>query len=99
MPSRRLAHRWLNLSHLDQVIDVDGGSAWLEEFDQALNKCSRLLLRFGDDARDRVAAALAERLAHRYDRGYALSGFRIVTVTRSTGRWELRIQMDDMEIH
>jgi hypothetical protein len=97
-PSRRLATQWLNLSCVDPVIDVETNALWEEELDRALAKVSRLRLRFGELARDRVAAALAGRLARRYDRGYALSGFRVAAVTHLGIGWEFLIRIDDMEI-
>ncbi|HRQ58634.1 MAG TPA: protein DpdJ [Azoarcus taiwanensis] len=98
LPSRRLARHWLNLSRIDEVIDVATGAKWLQELDEVLARASRVRLRFVDTERDQVGLALAERLAHRYDRGYALSGFRVAAVTRHNDGWELLIRIDDMEV-
>jgi hypothetical protein len=99
VPSRRLASQWLHLGYVDQVINVGAGSEWAETLDQALAKGNRLRLRFEDAARGRVSAALVERLAHHYDRGYVLSGFRVTEVTRHNGGWELLIWIEDMEVY
>ncbi|GAB3647294.1 protein DpdJ [Ramlibacter alkalitolerans] len=99
LPSRRLARQWLNLTQVDQVIEVESNTAWMQELDRALAKVSRLRLRFGETARGEVGAVLAERLAHRYDRGYVLSGFRVAAVTRHGRGWEILLRVDDMEVH
>lgn len=97
LPSRRLARQWLDLDHVEHVIDVGTGVEWLTELDKALAGVSRFRLRFDEATRGQVSSALAERLARRYDRGYALSGFRVAAVTRQSSCWDLLIQIDDME--
>ena len=99
VPSRRLAHQCLKLTNADRVINVTDRDDWLAELDQALANGSRVRLRFSDAERGRVGAALADRLARRYDRGYALSGFRVSEVTHNADGWELLIRIDDMEMH
>jgi len=98
LPSRRLARGWLNLAHADRVIEVAPGEAWLVELDQALASGSRVRLRFSDAARDSVGAALAARLAQRYDRSFSLGTFRIAALVHNADGWELLIQIDDMEM-
>ena len=95
LPSRRLANQWLDLNHIDQVIDVGPGFEWEDRLDQMLAEGRRLRLRFDTEARDRVSSALAERLAQQYDRGYVLSNFRITAVRRRGDTWELLIRTDD----
>jgi hypothetical protein len=97
VPSRRLAQRWLNLGHVDHVITAGQNDQWVSELDAALTSRSRFRVRCDDLTRDRVAAVLAERLAQKHDRGYALSGFRIAAVKRTGNRWETLIRIDDME--
>ncbi|MNR31529.1 hypothetical protein D3C85_1490450 [compost metagenome] len=56
-------------------------------------------LRFGDIQRTEVTAALVQRLASQYDRGYTLGGFFIASVTRHASDWEMLVRIDDMEVH
>lgn len=99
VPSRRLARSWLGHTDADAAIFVDAGDAWLCRLDEALRGASRFRLRFGDGDRDRAARALTSLLARRFDRGYAMSGFRIASLVRREGGWEALIRIDDMEVH
>lgn len=98
-PSRRLARRWLNLTQIDQIIEVDSTGEWKDQLDLALATNTRLRLRFGDIQRTEVTAALVQRLASQYDRGYTLGGFFIASVTRHASDWEMLVRIDDMEVH
>ena len=97
VPSRRLAQRWLNLGHVDHVITAGQDDEWLSELEAALASRSRFRVRCDATTRDRVGAALAERLATKHDRGYILSAFRVAGVTRTGNGWETLIRIDDME--
>lgn len=99
VPSRRLARQWLSQVGVDPVISVETDDEWRQRLEEALGTVSRLRLRFSDADRDRVAIALSGLLARRYDRGYALSGFRIASLVRREGGWEILIRIDDMEVH
>jgi hypothetical protein len=98
LPSRRLARQWLNLDGIDRVIEAGLSDNWLKDLDDALATANRLRLRFPEALRARVASALAERLARRYDRGFAASGFRVTAITRRRSSWEAVLRLDDVEI-
>lgn len=98
VPSRRLVKRWLNLSDVELVIVVGQGDEWLGQLDSALIGRCRIRVRCGETDRDRVGAALVERLAKKHDRGYVLSGFRVAAVTKTRKGWETLIAVDDMEV-
>ena len=97
LPSRRLAQHWLNLIEVDQVIQVDSTAKWIAELDAALVSGTRIRLRYVEAERDQVSAALISRLASQFDRGYALAGFRLVSVFRVSGGWETHLRVDDVE--
>lgn len=99
VPSRRLARQWLNQAAPDPVVVVESGDAWLRHVEDALRSVARLRIRFEDADRDRVVASLMGLLARRFDRGYALSGFRIGALARRDRLWELLVRIDDMEVN
>jgi hypothetical protein len=99
VPSRRLARQWLNQVAPDPVIVVEAGETWLQRVEDALRSVARLRIRFENGDRDRVVASLMGLLARRFDRGYALSGFRISALTRRDRAWELLVRIDDMEVN
>ena len=95
--SRRLSKQWLNLTEVDNSIDVDSASEWVDDLHTALIASSRIKLRFSNAKRTLVCTELSARLANRIDRGYSLSAFRISSMTRVGDTWELLLRVDDME--
>lgn len=96
-PSRRLAQQWLNLGHVDHLIEAREEGSWLPMLDDALATRSRFRIRCTEASRSSVGKALAERLAIRHDRGYVLAGFRVASVHRVGTRWEVLVRIDDLE--